>query len=125
VLSGIQDLALAPRQSDEGAPPAVVEIYPAFRAAAADLRAGDQIIILTWLDRARRDLLSVVPRGECGRPPAGVFATRSASRPNPIGLHEVRVTAVEDLRIRVDALEAVEGTPVLDLKPVLGDVASR
>jgi tRNA-Thr(GGU) m(6)t(6)A37 methyltransferase TsaA len=84
-----------------------------------DLRPGDEIIVLTWLDRARRDVLRVHPRGDLSRPPEGVFSTRSPDRPNPIGLHHVEITGVVGDRLRVRHLEALDGTPILDLKPVL------
>ena len=90
------------------------------------IRAGDQLIVLTWLDRARRDVLRVHPRGDPSRPEQGVFNTRSPNRPNPIGLHRVEVLAVEGERLQVSELEALDGTPVVDLKPVLSrDVSER
>jgi tRNA-Thr(GGU) m(6)t(6)A37 methyltransferase TsaA len=119
VESGLTDTSQAPRQPDEGAPPATVRLEPGFAAGTTGLVVGDRIVVLTWLDRADRDVLTVHPRGDTSRAPAGVFATRSPSRPNPIGLHEVTVTRVGDGVIEVDALEAVDGTPVLDVKPVL------
>jgi tRNA-Thr(GGU) m(6)t(6)A37 methyltransferase TsaA len=125
VASLLTDPALAPRQPDEGAPPASILLSPAVRPAAADVRPGDRLVVLTWLHAADRAVLTVHPRGDPERPPTGVFSTRSPDRPNPIGLHTVTVTRVTDGRIDVDALEAVDGTPVLDLKPVLGDVRSR
>ena len=91
-----------------------------------DLRPGDEIIVVTWLDRARRDVLRVHPRGDVSRPREGVFSTRSPDRPNPIGLHHVEITGIVGNRLRVRHLEALDGTPILDLKPVLGpDVAAR
>jgi tRNA-Thr(GGU) m(6)t(6)A37 methyltransferase TsaA len=90
------------------------------------IRAGDELIVLTWLDRARRDVLRVHPRGDPSRPEQGVFNTRSPDRPNPIGLHRVEVLAVEGERLHVADLEALDGTPVVDLKPVLSrDVSER
>jgi len=86
-----------------------------------NLRPGDKILVLTWLDRARRDVLSVHPRGDASRAREGVFSTRSPDRPNPIGLHRVEITAVEGRRVRVGRLEAVDGTPILDVKPVLAE----
>jgi tRNA-Thr(GGU) m(6)t(6)A37 methyltransferase TsaA len=120
VESPIRDRAAAPRQGDEGAP----DVWLVFRAEVAeglrDLAAGDEVELLTWLHQARRDVLAVHPRGDPERPLTGVFSTRSADRPNPIGLHRVRVLAVEGRRILVSGCEAVDGTPVLDVKPVLG-----
>jgi tRNA-Thr(GGU) m(6)t(6)A37 methyltransferase TsaA len=85
----------------------------------SDLRVGDDITLVTWLDRARRDVLAVHPRDDESQPLTGVFSTRSSDRPNPIGLHRVTVIAIEGLRIEVSDLEAVDGTPILDVKPVL------
>jgi tRNA-Thr(GGU) m(6)t(6)A37 methyltransferase TsaA len=125
VVSPLTDPALAPRQPDEGAPPASIALDPAVRAAASDIRVGDRLVVLTWLHTADRSILRVHPRDDPERPPTGVFSTRSSHRPNPIGLHVVTVTEVTDERIDVEALEAIDGTPVLDVKPVLGEVASR
>ena len=86
---------------------------------------GDQMIVLTWLDRARRDVLRVHPRGDPTRPEQGVFNTRSPDRPNPIGLHRVEVISIDDARVRVRNLEALDGTPVLDVKPVLRSIRER
>lgn len=121
VESPLTDRASAPKQADEGAPAAVLALDPAFADAARDLRPGDTVMVLTWLDRADRDVLTVHPRGDTARPETGVFSTRSPDRPNPVGLHEVRVTAVEadGTRVHVDALEALDSTPVVDVKPVL------
>ena len=125
VVSALTDPATAPRQGDEGAPPASIFLEPGVRAAAAGISPGNRLIVLTWLHLADRTVLRVHPRGDRDRPKAGVFTTRSPDRPNPIGLHTVTVTAVAEGRITVDALEAVDGTPVLDIKPVLGDVGER
>ena len=119
VESELVDLTAAPKQGDEGAPSAWL-VFDATMVEALDgVRPGDEMIVLTWLDRARRDVLRVHPRGELSRPQQGVFATRSPDRPNPIGLHRVRVESVENVRLRVSNLEAVDGTPIVDLKPVL------
>ena len=125
VESPLVDRAQAPRQGDEGAPPAWLVFEPHVAEAIRDVAVGDEIILLTWLDRARRDVLSTHPRGDPTRPSVGVFSTRSPDRPNPIGMHRVRVLAVEPLRIRVSDLEALDGTPILDVKPVLAPFAER
>ena len=108
--STLTALEAAPRQADEGAPSASLVFDEHVRDGIANLRPGNQLILLTWLDRAQRDVLVVHPRGETSRPREGVFSTRSPHRPNPIGLHRVRVVAVEGLRVQVDHLEAVNGT---------------
>jgi len=120
VRSPLTTRAAAPRQGSEGAPEAVIEIDPAFAGALAGLAAGDEAILLTWLHLGRRDVLQVHPRDDPARPLTGVFATRSPDRPNPIGLHRVRVLGIEGTRLRVGPLEAVDGTPVVDIKAVLG-----
>ena len=125
VSSPLTDPGAAPKQGDEGAPEATLEISAEFAKGLEGVAAGDEVIVLTWLDRADREVLSVHPRDDLSNPETGVFATRSADRPNPIGLHRVRVLEVDGRRLRVDALEAVDGTPVLDLKPVLGAVGGR
>ena len=125
VSSPLTDRAQAPRQGDVGAPPAWLVIEPHLAEGIRDLRAGEQIIVLTWLDRARRDVLSTRPRDDPARVPVGVFSTRSPDRPNPIGLHRVEILAVDGLRILVSNLEALDATPVLDIKPVLDPIAER
>lgn len=125
VRSALKDREDAPKQGDEGAPEAWLEFESEFASAARDLREGTDVLVLTWLDPARRDVLAVHPRSDPDRPETGVFSTRSPDRPNPIGLHRVRVLAVEGTRVRVADLEALDGTPVVDVKPVLGDVADR
>jgi tRNA-Thr(GGU) m(6)t(6)A37 methyltransferase TsaA len=126
VESDLTDPAAAPNQGDEGAPAAWLAFDPAVREALEGIEVGDEVIVLTWLDRARRDVLRVHPRGDLSRPERGVFGTRSPDRPNPIGLHRVRVEAINGLRVRVSPLEAVDGTPVVDVKPVLSsDVGER
>jgi tRNA-Thr(GGU) m(6)t(6)A37 methyltransferase TsaA len=126
VESPLTDPAEAPRQGDEGAPDAWLVFRPAVRDALADVRRGDDLLVLTWLDRADRRTLRVHPRGDPARPLTGVFSTRSQDRPNPIGLHRVRVLAVEDeLRLHVAGLEAVDRTPILDVKPVLAPGTER
>ena len=117
--------AAAPRQPDEGAPEAWLVFDEAVRTALQDVAAGAEYVLLTWLHAADRSALTVHPRGDFDRPEQGVFTTRAPDRPNPIGLHRVRVVEVDGLRLRVDALEAIDGTPILDLKPVIGDIADR
>ncbi len=107
------------KQADEGAPQAWLVFDPQALDALDGLRVGDDVIVLTWLDRADRDVLRVHPRGDVSNPIQGVFSTRSPARPNPIGLHELRILTIDGARIRVSALEALDGTPVLDVKPVL------
>ncbi len=125
VESPLTDRAQAPRQGDEGAPDAWLVFEPGYADAIRDLAAGTEILVLTWLDRAARDVLVTRPRDDPARPPTGVFSTRSPDRPNPIGLHRVRVVAVAGLRIQVRPLEALDRTPVLDVKPVLGGPGER
>lgn len=125
VSSPLVDRDAAPKQGDEGAPEATIEIGAEFEPALQGIGAGDEVLVLTWLDRADRDVLSTHPRDDLSRPEIGVFATRSPDRPNPIGLHRVRVVAVDGRRLRVENLEAIDGTPVLDVKPVLGAVGER
>jgi tRNA-Thr(GGU) m(6)t(6)A37 methyltransferase TsaA len=126
VESSLTDVAAAPNQGDEGAPDAWLVFEPAVADGLEAIRAGDDILVLTWFDRARRDVLRLHPRGDRSRPQQGVFSTRSPDRPNPIGLHRVRVLAVDGLRVHVSDLEAVDGTPIVDVKPVLsGDVGER
>jgi tRNA-Thr(GGU) m(6)t(6)A37 methyltransferase TsaA len=119
VESPFVDRASAPKQGDEGAPDAWLVFDPAVAVAVHDVRAGTDVLLLTWLDRAARDVLAVHPRGDTGRPELGVFSTRSPDRPNPIGLHRVHVVEVDGLRMKVRGLEALDGTPVVDVKPVL------
>ena len=116
VRSELRDLRAAPRQGDEGAPAAWILLEPRFLDAAADLQVGDDLVVLTWLHRADRGILRVHPRDDTSQPQRGVFSTRSQDRPNPIGLHRVRVLEVAPDRIQVSDLEAVDGTPVVDIK---------
>ncbi len=115
----------APRQGDEGAPDATLVFDERYREAMADLAPGTDVLVLTWLDRADRDVQAVHPRSDPERPVTGVFSTRSPDRPNPIGLHRVTLAAVDGLRVRVRGLEALDGTPVLDVKPVLDPGSER
>ncbi|MEA2973065.1 MAG: hypothetical protein QOG82_1523 [Actinomycetota bacterium] len=119
VESPLVDRAAAPKQGGEGAPDAWVVFDAEVAEGLGDLRPGDRVILLTWLDRADRDVLVVRPRDDPANPLTGVFSTRSADRPNPIGLHPVEILAVDGLRIQVRPLEAIDGTPVIDVKPVL------
>jgi tRNA-Thr(GGU) m(6)t(6)A37 methyltransferase TsaA len=119
VESPLTDPASAPKQGDEGAPDAWLVFEPAVIEALDGVRAGDEVIVLTWLDRADRDVLRVHPRGDVSRAQQGVFTTRSQHRPNPIGLHRVEIASIDGGRVRVRGLEAVDGTPILDVKPVL------
>jgi len=126
VESSLIDLDLAPNQGDEGAPSAWLVFEPDVLDALDGIQPGDEIILLTWLDRARRDVLRVHPRGDESRPRQGVFSTRSPVRPNPIGLHRVEVETIEGNRMRVRNLEAINGTPIVDVKPMLGsDIGER
>jgi tRNA-Thr(GGU) m(6)t(6)A37 methyltransferase TsaA len=125
VSSTLTDRRDAPRQPDEGAPAARLVFRPEMRPALHGLKPGDEIVVVTWLDRADRQTLSVHPRDDPTRPASGVFATRSADRPNPVGLHAVRIAEMFDTTIIVSHLEALDGTPILDVKPVLGPVSER
>jgi tRNA-Thr(GGU) m(6)t(6)A37 methyltransferase TsaA len=125
VESPLTDPASAPRQGDEGAPDAWLVFEPAVLDALEGIRDGDHVIVLTWLHHARRDVLRVHPRGDPSRPERGVFSTRSQHRPNPIGLHRVEVVSIDGRRMQVRNLEAVDGTPIVDLKSVLDSDVSR
>jgi tRNA-Thr(GGU) m(6)t(6)A37 methyltransferase TsaA len=125
VESPLTDPSAAPKQGDEGAPESAIVIAEEYAAALDGLAPGDDVLVFTWLDRGNRDVLRVHPRGDPARPLRGVFATRSPDRPNPIGLHRVEVVAVAEATLRVRDLEAVDGTPVLDLKPVLASEAGE
>ena len=119
VESSLTDPVAAPKQGSEGAPDAWLVFSPEVMPALEGIEPGDRVIVLTWLDRADREILRVHPRDDPANPVQGVFATRSADRPNPLGLHEVEVLSVEGERMHVQPLEAVDGTPVVDVKPVL------
>lgn len=125
VESPLVDRDAAPRQGDEGAPDAWLVFDPEMRPGLRDLDVGSEIIVLTWLDRASRDVLVVHPRGDRERPPQGVFSTRSPDRPNPIGLHTVRILAIDGDRMLVRNLEAIDGTPIVDIKPLLESIEAR
>jgi tRNA-Thr(GGU) m(6)t(6)A37 methyltransferase TsaA len=119
VESSLTDPAAAPKQGREGAPDAWLVFEPDVLDALDGIAPGARVIVLTWLHRADRDVRRVHPRDDPANPMQGVFNTRSADRPNPIGLHPVDVVSVEDDRVRVRSLEAVDGTPVVDIKPVI------
>jgi tRNA-Thr(GGU) m(6)t(6)A37 methyltransferase TsaA len=126
VESPLTDLDSSPRQGDEGAPDAWLRFEPEVLDALRGVEPGDELMLLTWLDRADRDVLVVHPRGDTSRPPAGVFTTRSPHRPNPIGLHRVGIESIDGARVRVRNLEALDGTPIVDVKAVLsGEVSER
>jgi tRNA-Thr(GGU) m(6)t(6)A37 methyltransferase TsaA len=109
----------APRQGSEGAPDAWLEVRPWAAKALHRLAVGDEVIVITWFHRAKRDVLQVHPRSNRRTPLTGVFATRSPDRPNPLGLHPVVVRAIDRNRLRIGPIEAIDGTPVVDIKPVL------
>jgi tRNA-Thr(GGU) m(6)t(6)A37 methyltransferase TsaA len=125
VESPLTSRADAPKQGDEGAPDARLVFDEDIAPGLADIAEGAELVVLTWLHEADRAVLTVHPRSDSGRPLEGVFSTRSPDRPNPIGLHRVRVLDVDGTALRVRGLEAIDGTPVIDLKPVLGGVDER
>lgn len=125
IRSELASLEAAPRQGDEGAPEAWLELIAPVAPGLAGITAGDELLVLTWLHRARRDVLQVHPRDRLDAPLTGVFATRSPDRPNPVGLHQVSVLEVHGHRLRVAPMEAVDGTPIVDIKPVLGRLDER
>ena len=125
VESTLSDPAVAPKQGNEGAPEAWLVFDDAVGDGLRDLRAGADILVLTWLDRAEREVLVVHPRDDPDAPDTGVFSTRSADQPNPIGIHRTAIVAIDGTRIRVRELEAVDGTPVVDVKPVLDGPLDR
>jgi tRNA-Thr(GGU) m(6)t(6)A37 methyltransferase TsaA len=119
IRSVLTDRKGAPRQGYEGAPDAAIELFPEFLRGLDGVKAGDDVLLLTWLHRGQRDVLEVRPRKDARNPITGVFATRSPDRPNPIGLHRVTVTRIDGTRLDVRPLEAIDGTPVVDIEPVL------
>ena len=119
VRSSLARRADAPRQGDEGAPDATILLEPSYADALQGIRVGDELTLLTWLHEADRSVLQVHPRDDETRPLTGVFATRSSDRPNPVGLHRVTVRAIDGLELAVGPLEAIDGTPLLDIKTVL------
>jgi len=120
IRSGLKTRASAPKQGSEGAPDAWLEIRGSVADGLDGIAVGDEILVITWLHRARRDVLKVHPRSDPRRPLTGVFATRSPDRPNPLGIHRVTVRRIARNRLRIGAIEAIDGTPVVDIKPVLG-----
>ena len=125
VESPLVSTADAPRQGDEGAPDAYLVLDPDLQAGLDGIAVGDELIVLSWLHEADRSSLTVHPRGDLKRPEQGVFGTRAPSRPNPIGLHRVRLLGIDGPRLHVSGLEAIDGTPIVDLKPVLGTIEER
>jgi tRNA-Thr(GGU) m(6)t(6)A37 methyltransferase TsaA len=125
VESQLTDLASAPKQGDEGAPEAWLVFEERFADALDGIAPGDELLLLTWLDRADRSVLRVHPRSDPANPEQGVFNTRSPDRPNPVGLHRVTVISIDGLRLRVRDLEALDGTPIIDVKPPLRGIRER
>ena len=125
VESPLVDRDQAPKQGGEGSPEAWLVFDQTVDEGLGDLRTGTDVLLLTWLDRASRDVLAVHPRGDVNRPRTGVFSTRSPDRPNPIGLHRVTITEIDGTRFKVSDLEALDGTPIVDVKPVLDDGVAR
>lgn len=119
IRSALRSLGEAPRQGAEGAPDAWLEVDSGLARALSGIAAGDELVVITWLDRADRGVLEVHPRGDPNNPLAGVFATRSPHRPNPLGLHRVTVREIAGTRLRIGPIEAIDGTPVVDVKAVL------
>lgn len=119
IRADLKDLESAPMQGSEGGPDAWLEIEPFAKDALDGLRVGDQIIVITWLHQSDRSVLKVYPRSDPNRPLTGVFATRSPDRPNPLGLHPVTIRRIAGRHLRIGPIETIDGTPVVDLKPVL------
>lgn len=119
IRSTIKKCSEAPKQGSEGAPDAWLEVIPSAAEGLDGISAGDCILVITWLHKARRDVLKVHPRSDARRPLTGVFVTRSPDRPNPLGLHQVTVRGIAGNRLRIGPIEAIHGTPVVDIKPVL------
>ena len=117
--SPLKELREAPMQGREGAPDAWLEVNASVAEALETLAVGDEIIVISWLHKAQRDILKVHPRDDESMPLAGVFATRSSDRPNPLGLHRVTVLEIDGKRLKVGPIEAIDGTPIVDIKPVL------
>lgn len=125
IRSELTNLADAPMQGDEGSYEAWLELTPQVAPGLTGISVGDQLIVLTWLHLAQRDMLQVHPRDRLEAPLTGVFATRSPDRPNPIGLHQVSVLQIDGLRLKVAPIEAIDGTPIVDIKPALAEISAR
>ncbi|MAT99303.1 MAG: tRNA (N6-threonylcarbamoyladenosine(37)-N6)-methyltransferase TrmO [Anaerolineaceae bacterium] len=125
IRSKLTDLADAPMQGDEGGYEAWLELTSEVAPGISGIRVGDSLLILTWLHQAQQDVLQVHPRGQLERPLTGVFATRSPDRPNPIGLHQVSVLQIEKQRVKIAPIEAIDGTPIIDIKPALAGISDR
>src|SRR5512145_836545 len=125
IRSALVNLADVPKQGDEGGYEAWLELLPPLAAGLVGIQVGDDLLVLTWLHQAQRDVLQVHPRGRLDAPLTGVFATRSPDRPNPIGLHRVSVLEIDGVKLKVAPIEAIDGTPIVDLKPVLGAIDER
>lgn len=125
IRSALTTLEDAPRQGDEGGYEAWLELTSQVTLGLVGINVGDDLIVLTWLHRAQRDVLQVHPRDDADRPLTGVFATRSSHRPNPVGLHRVSVLEVDAGRLKVAPLEAIDGTPIVDIKAVIGEINER
>ncbi len=125
IRSALVDLAAAPKQGDEGTYEAWLELNAQVAQGLLGIHVGDELIVLTWLHQGQRDVLQVHPRGNPNNPLTGVFATRSPDRPNPIGLHRVSVVEIVEQRLKVAPIEAIDGTPIVDIKPVLSDINDR
>jgi len=123
VRSALKSRRKAPKQGSEGAPDAWLQMRPSVAKGLEGIRVGEEIILVTWFHQARRDVLRLHPRGDKNVPLTGVFATRSPDRPNPLGLHHVRVLEIAGNRLKIGPLEAIDGTPVVDIKPVLSGEA--
>ena len=119
IRSELKNIEDAPSFYTEGAPNALLKVFPAYLEGLDRMQVGDEIIVITWLHRARREVLKVHPRGDAARPLTGVFSTRSPDRPNPLGLHRARVLEMNPDRVRIGPIEAIDGTPVIDIKPVV------
>lgn len=123
VRSALTQRDQAPRQGNEGAPDAWIDVTPSFVVGLEGLEVGQAIIVVTWFHQSRRNVLTLRPRGDQNLPLSGVFATRSPDRPNPLGLHRVTILEIAGYSLKVGPLEAIDGTPVVDIKPVLADSA--